>query len=251
MSKKLTVAPTIRSANVFGSGKKTWEEKTGDVVYKAEKDACRAFPDPHRELLESGVKRNYQIPAPLDFLAECTQHIPPKGAHLVRYYGWYSNKLRGMRRKRAEGADMPAAAAGVPAVWRGRHPQPDLGHAHRAAARRRDREYPSSLWIVAGHPRTDRSPPSDRSAVYGAVYGADELAFVPDLDCDREPPSCDVPWEMACDARFYSLRRTGLEPVCAACGIRHTTSSAPPFACCPRRNVGNISATKRQKRLTT
>ncbi len=39
---------------------------------------------------------------PLDFLAEFTQHIPPKGAHLVRYYGWYSNKARGMRRKAAK-----------------------------------------------------------------------------------------------------------------------------------------------------
>ena len=29
-------------------------------------------------------------------------HIPPKGAHLIRYYGWYSNKSRDMRRKAAE-----------------------------------------------------------------------------------------------------------------------------------------------------
>ena len=27
------------------------------------------------------------------------RHIPPKGSHLVRYYGWYSNKSRGMRKK--------------------------------------------------------------------------------------------------------------------------------------------------------
>ncbi len=40
----------------------------------------------------------------LDFLAEFTQHIPPQGAHLIRYYGWYSNKARGMRRKDAEAA---------------------------------------------------------------------------------------------------------------------------------------------------
>ena len=26
----------------------------------------------------------------LDFLAELTQHIPDKGEHLVRYFGWYS-----------------------------------------------------------------------------------------------------------------------------------------------------------------
>ena len=75
--------------------------KTGEVVYKAEKDACRAFPDPQRELLAAGTKRNFQILSPLDFLAEFTQHIPAKGAHLVRYYGWYSNKARGLRAKAA------------------------------------------------------------------------------------------------------------------------------------------------------
>ena len=31
-----------------------------------------------------------------------TQHIPAKGSHLIRYYGWYSNKSRGMRKKAAE-----------------------------------------------------------------------------------------------------------------------------------------------------
>ena len=75
---------------------------TGQVVYKAEKDACRAFPDPQADNLEAGAKRNFQILSPLDFLAEFTQHIPPKGSHLVRYYGHYSNKSRGMRKKAAE-----------------------------------------------------------------------------------------------------------------------------------------------------
>jgi hypothetical protein len=88
---------------------------TGQVVYKAEKDACRAFPDPQgngltpgpkrnffHDELAAGPKRNFQVLDPLDFLAEFTQHIPPKGTHLIRYYGWYSNKSRGMRRKAAE-----------------------------------------------------------------------------------------------------------------------------------------------------
>ena len=75
--------------------------KTGQVIYKAEKDACRAFPDPQGNDLAAGPKRNFQILEPLDFLAEFTQHVPPKGSHLIRYYGWYSNKARGMRRKAA------------------------------------------------------------------------------------------------------------------------------------------------------
>jgi hypothetical protein len=75
--------------------------ETGQVVYQAEKHACRAFPDPKGDGTQSGVPRNFQILSPLDFLAEFTQHIPPKGSHLIRYYGWYSNKARGMRKKAA------------------------------------------------------------------------------------------------------------------------------------------------------
>jgi hypothetical protein len=90
--------------------------KTGQVIYKAEKEACRAFPDPQRDELAWGGapgtlgRRNFQILDPLEFLAEFTQHIPPKGAHLIRYYGWYSNKARGMRSKAAAAAE-PAAPA--------------------------------------------------------------------------------------------------------------------------------------------
>ena len=72
---------------------------TGQVVYQAEKQACRVFPDPKGNGTQAGVKRNFQILPPLDFLAEFTQHIPAKGSHLIRYYGWYSNKSRGMRKK--------------------------------------------------------------------------------------------------------------------------------------------------------
>jgi len=89
------------------------------VIYKAEKDACRAFPEPQGDGLATGPKRNFQILDPLEFLAEFTQHIPPKGAHLIRYYGWYSNKARGMRRKAAEAAgaaEQPTTASAVDAA---------------------------------------------------------------------------------------------------------------------------------------
>ena len=88
--------------------------ETGQVIYKAEKDACRAFPNPQDDELTGGPQRNFQILDPLEFLAEFTQHIPPKGAHLIRYYGWYSNKARGMRRKQAEvtRSSLPAARYG-------------------------------------------------------------------------------------------------------------------------------------------
>jgi hypothetical protein len=44
----------------------------------------------------------------LDFLAEFTQHIPLKGFHSIRYYGFYSNKTRGMRKKTEEAAEPPS-----------------------------------------------------------------------------------------------------------------------------------------------
>ena len=44
------------------------------------------------------MKRNFEVFQPLDFLAEVTQHIPNRGEHQFRYYGWYSNKMRGQKR---------------------------------------------------------------------------------------------------------------------------------------------------------
>ncbi len=82
--------------------------ETGQVIYKAEKEACRAFPESNGDELKRGPWRNFQVLDPLEFLAEFTQHIPPKGSHLIRYYGWYSNKSRGMRKKAAE-AEVVAA----------------------------------------------------------------------------------------------------------------------------------------------
>ncbi|MBN1855086.1 MAG: transposase [Pirellulales bacterium] len=37
--------------------------------------------------MKRGTKQNFQVLDPLDLLAEFTQHIPPKGSHLIRYYG--------------------------------------------------------------------------------------------------------------------------------------------------------------------
>ena len=50
--------------------------------------------------LLAGIPRNFEVFDPLDFLAEVTQHIPNKGEHQIRYYGWYSNKKRGLQEKK-------------------------------------------------------------------------------------------------------------------------------------------------------
>jgi Zn finger protein HypA/HybF involved in hydrogenase expression len=47
------------------------------------------------------IQRNFEVFTPCDFIAAITQHIPDKSFQLVRYYGWYSNKMRGQRDKRA------------------------------------------------------------------------------------------------------------------------------------------------------
>ncbi|MCP3888729.1 MAG: hypothetical protein GY702_07620, partial [Desulfobulbaceae bacterium] len=38
----------------------------------------------------------------MEFIASITQHIPEPSFQLVRYYGWYSNRMRGDRRKQEE-----------------------------------------------------------------------------------------------------------------------------------------------------
>lgn len=40
---------------------------------------------------------------PAEFLARVIMHISESRRHLVRYYGWYSNVLRGKRRRDEEG----------------------------------------------------------------------------------------------------------------------------------------------------
>jgi len=42
------------------------------------------------------------IPGQLEFIASITQHFPEPSFQLVRYYGWYSNRMRGDRKKQEE-----------------------------------------------------------------------------------------------------------------------------------------------------
>jgi hypothetical protein len=55
----------------------------------------------YRSALNPKIQRNFEVFSPCDFIAAITQHIPDKSFQLVRYYGWYSNKMRGQRDKRA------------------------------------------------------------------------------------------------------------------------------------------------------
>ncbi|MCP5013740.1 MAG: hypothetical protein GY938_00485, partial [Ketobacter sp.] len=58
--------------------------KQGMVVYRSKHHAT--------------LKRNFQIMLGAAWLKLLLQHVPDRGEHLVRYYGWYSNRSRGDRR---------------------------------------------------------------------------------------------------------------------------------------------------------
>ena len=71
--------------NPFSTAKMPFEPGAGSVLY--------------RSRMNKKQGGNFAALSPTDFIAAVTQHIPDKGFQLVRYYGWYSNKARGVRAK--------------------------------------------------------------------------------------------------------------------------------------------------------
>jgi len=78
--------------NPFAQGKITFNETTGMVVYKSKMTHSKG----------EGGRKNFAVYPACDFIAAIAQHIPEKRCQMVRYYGWYSNKMRGERRKLEE-----------------------------------------------------------------------------------------------------------------------------------------------------
>lgn len=78
--------------NPFAQGKITFNDATAMVVYKSKMTQGKT----------EGGKKNFAVYPVCDFIAAITQHIPEKGSQMVRYYGWYSNKMRGERKKQEE-----------------------------------------------------------------------------------------------------------------------------------------------------
>jgi hypothetical protein len=77
----------------------TWDSRTDTVTWKAPRTG------PHK-----GKERYFDG---LDFIAQLTLHIPPKGKHLVRQYGVYSSRSRGTWKQR------PALRTRASANWYG------------------------------------------------------------------------------------------------------------------------------------
>ena len=69
--------------NPFSMEKMEYKEKQGVVVYRSK--------------LHATLKRNFQIMPGAAWPKLLLQHVPDRGEHLVRYYGWYSNRSRGER----------------------------------------------------------------------------------------------------------------------------------------------------------
>ncbi len=72
--------------NTFSLEKLTYNAETGTVIY-------------HSKMTHGNSKKNFQVYTAEEFIAAITQHIPEKSFQMVRYYGWYSNKSRGIRLK--------------------------------------------------------------------------------------------------------------------------------------------------------
>ena len=70
----------------------------------------------YRSDMNEKIHRNFEIFSPCDFIAAITQHIPDKSFQLVRYYGWYSNKMRGQRAKREAAEAQPDAGKAIQVI---------------------------------------------------------------------------------------------------------------------------------------
>jgi LEA14-like dessication related protein len=75
--------------NTFSLEKLKYEAGDKSVIYRS-------------KMMHGKNKRNFQVFSPLEFIAAITQHIPEPSFQLVRYYGWYSNRMRGDRKKQEE-----------------------------------------------------------------------------------------------------------------------------------------------------
>ncbi len=77
--------------NTFSLAKLSYVESTGTVIYRS-------------KMSHGGNKKNFQTFSALEVIAVITQHIPDRLIQITRYFGWYSNRMRGDRRK-AEAAE--------------------------------------------------------------------------------------------------------------------------------------------------
>ena len=81
--------------NLFSGQKMQVNQPGGSIIYQSG--------------MSEKIHRNLEVFSPCDFIAAIAQHIPDKSFQLVRYYGWYHNKMRGQRDKQAAETPRPQA----------------------------------------------------------------------------------------------------------------------------------------------
>ena len=84
----------------FSLEKTSYDAASGTVIY--------------RSRLHATLKRNFQLMPGVQWLELLCKHIPDRHEHLVRYYGRYSSRTRGVERERPE-IDEPEADSAGPA----------------------------------------------------------------------------------------------------------------------------------------
>jgi hypothetical protein len=123
----------------------------------------------------------------------------PTGSHLIRYYGWYSNKARGMRRKRQQAAAEAAATAAALGAGLATPPIPALQLSPELPPRSRA----SQTWAM----------------LIKRVYEIDPLAC----------PKCGA--EMTVVAFIEPPQAEVIEKILRHCGLWHASAPrAPPVA---------------------
>jgi len=63
----------------------------------------------YRSKLHATLTRNFQFMPGAKWLQMLLQHVPDRGEHLIRCYGWYSNRARGTRKAEMADAETPTA----------------------------------------------------------------------------------------------------------------------------------------------
>jgi len=74
----------------FSLEKITYNAAAGSVLYRSER--------------HWRTRRNFEVFSAREFISALLSHLPAKGVPQVRYYGWYSNRCRGLRQQNAAGA---------------------------------------------------------------------------------------------------------------------------------------------------
>jgi hypothetical protein len=86
----------------YESIKKIERERVAGYILRAplSQEKRRYLEEKDQVIYQSGKKGSEKkVFTALDWLAALTAHIPNRGEQMVRYYGWYSNKRRGIRKK--------------------------------------------------------------------------------------------------------------------------------------------------------